>query len=154
MITAAHFLLLSVTSISHPVPSAAPEFTITAITATSFTVSWQPLPACEKNGVITGYTISVTKEGMPFTSQSVTPNVLSMNFSSLTPFVTYGVRMSASSVIGQGMLSPEVTIRTNESGTECSLQMVLVWQSLWACLYKKHTYSNSINHLYQSLCKS
>ena len=126
MITAVHFLLLSLISISHPVPSAAPEFTITAITATSFTVSWQPLPACEQNGVITGYTISVTKEGMPVTARNVTANVLSMKISSLTPFVTYGVRMSASSVIGQGMLSPEVTIRTNESGTEWSLQLVLV----------------------------
>ena len=63
---------------------------------------------------------------MPVTARNVIPNVLSMKFSSLTPFVTYGVRMSASSVIGQGMLSPEVTIRTNESGTEWSLQVVLV----------------------------
>lgn len=100
------------------VPSAAPIFTITAVSATGFTVSWQTLPPCEQNGRITVYTISVTRGGGGLSVLTVYTNALLTSFTipSLTPFTTYGVRMAASTVVGQGAFSSEVTIRTNESG--------------------------------------
>lgn len=101
---------------SPTVPSAVPAFTVTSVSAVSFTLSWWPLPPCEQNGNITGYTISVTMEGMPFTERNVSANVMSIVISSLNPFTIYGVKMAASTVIGQGIFSSEVTFRTNEAG--------------------------------------
>ena len=101
------------------VPAAAPVVSITAVTATSITITWQPLPPCEQNGVITSYTILITKEGLSFDERTVMANVTSMMFTSLSPFTTYGVQLAASTMIGRGNFSSLVTIRTNESGTHC-----------------------------------
>ena len=110
-------LLPAVCPFSTAVPAAAPVVSITAVTATSFTVSWQPLPPCEQNGDITNYTILITMEGMSFDERTVIANVTSALFTSLSPFTTYGVQLAASTMIGRGNFSSLVTIRTNESGT-------------------------------------
>ena len=120
-----HFCLSFFDSFFPLVPSAAPIFTITSVTAVSFTVSWQPPPPCEQNGVITGYVISVTTEGVPFDERNVSANITSMVISSLNPFVTYSVKMAASTAVGQGVFSSEATFRTNESGILQSLQTLL-----------------------------
>ena len=108
--------LFSCDSFFPSVPSAAPVFTITAVSATGFTVSWQPLPPCEQNGVIIQYQIQATSVGGGY-DVSTSAMVTSITIPSLTPFTIYRVRMAASTVVGQGAFSSEVIIRTNESGT-------------------------------------
>ena len=102
------------------VPSVAPVFTVTAVTATSITVTWQPLPPCEQNGVITNYTIAYRMEGetdMSFNESVVdAPNHNNTYVvESLTPYTNYSIKMAASTSVGQGGFGPNVTVQTNES---------------------------------------
>ena len=100
------------------VPSVAPVFTVTAVTATSITVTWQPLPPCEQNGVITNYTIVYRMEGrtdMSFNEIIVdAPNLMDV-VEPLTPYTNYSIKMAASTSVGQGGFGPNVTVQTNES---------------------------------------
>ena len=100
------------------VPSAAPVFNITAVTATSIAVTWQPLPPCEQNGVITSYTIAYRMEGetgMSFNESVVNGTSLMHVVASLTPYTNYSIKMAASTSVGRGDFGPNVTVQTNES---------------------------------------
>ena len=99
------------------VPSAAPEFTVN-ITATNITLTWQQLPTCEQNGVITNYTIAYRMEGrmdMNFNDTVVDAANLTAVVTPLTPYTNYTIKMAASTSVGRGDFGPEVTARTNES---------------------------------------
>ena len=106
------------THLSPPsVPSAAPEFTVST-TATNITITWQPLPTCEQNGVITNYTIAYRMEGgmnMNFTEMVVDAASLTAVVTPLTPYTNYTVKMAASTSVGRGEFGPEMTVQTNES---------------------------------------
>ena len=102
---------------SHSVPSAAPVFTVST-TATSITVTWQPLPPCEQNGVITNYTIAYRMEGrtdMSFNEIVVDAANRMHVVESLTPYTNYTIKMAASTSVGRGEFGPNVTVLTNES---------------------------------------
>ena len=117
------------------VPSAPPEFTVN-ITATNITLTWQPLPTCEQNGVITSYTIAYRMEGtmdMNFTEMVVgaaslravvTPSLTAV-VTPLTPYTNYTIKMAASTSVGQGEFGREVTVQTNES----SKQNILIYNT-------------------------
>jgi len=97
-----------------PVPSAAPEFNITAVTATNITITWQPLPPCEQNGVITNYTIAYRMEGGT-DSEIVVDAANRMHVvEPLTPCTNYTIKMAASTSVGRGEFGSEVTVQTNE----------------------------------------
>ena len=99
-----------------PVPSAAPEFSVTAVTATNITITWQPLPPCEQNGVITNYTIAYRMEGRTDMSFNVVDAANRMHVvESLTPYTNYTIKMAASTSVGRGDFGPEMTVQTNES---------------------------------------
>ena len=101
------------------VPSAAPVFNITAVTATSIAVTWQPLPPCEQNGDITSYTIAYRMEGetdMSFNESVVNGTSLLDVVESLTPYTNYTIKMAASTSVGRGDFGPNVIVQTNESG--------------------------------------
>ena len=98
-----------------PVPSAAPEFTLST-TSTSITVSWQPLPSCDQNGVITNYTIAYRMEGGTDMSFNVVDAANRMHVvKPLTPYTNYTIKMAASTSVGRGDFGPEMTVQTNES---------------------------------------
>ena len=105
-------------SLSPPsVPSAAPVFTLST-TATSITITWQPLPPCEQNGVITNYTIAYRMEGetdMSFNEIVVDVANRMHVVKSLTPYTNYTIKMAASTSVGCGDFGPEVTVQTDES---------------------------------------
>ena len=107
------------------VPSAAPEFTVST-TATSVTITWQRLPTCEQNGVITNYTIAYRMEGgmdMNFTEMVVDAANLTAVVTPLTPYTNYTLKMAASTSVGRGKFGPEMTVQTNESSK--------VWRCGW-----------------------
>ena len=97
------------------VPAGAPLFNITAVTATSIAVAWQPLPVCDQNGVITNYTIAYKMEGGSFIEVVVDAANRTAVVTPLTPFTNYTIKMAASTSVGRGDFGQEVTIRTNES---------------------------------------
>ena len=94
-------------------------FNITAVTATSITITWQPLPPCEQNGDITNYTIAYRMEGetdMSFNESVVDAPNLMYVVESLTPYTNYTIKMAASTSVGRGDFGPNVIVQTNESG--------------------------------------
>ena len=94
--------------------SAAPEFNITAVTATSITVAWQPLSS--QNGVITNYIIAYRMEGCMCFNEIVVDAANRMHVvESLTPYTNYSIKMAASTSVGRGEFGPEVTVQTDES---------------------------------------
>ena len=108
------------------VPSAAPEFSVTAVTATSLTITWQPLPPCERNGVITNYTIAYRMEGgmdMSFREVVVVDTRLMHVVESLTPYTNYTIKMAATTSVGRGEFGPEMTVETYESSKLQSVQL-------------------------------
>ena len=107
-----------VSPLSSSVPAAAPLFNITTVTATSITLTWQPLPTCKQNGVITNYTIAYRMEGgmdMNFPEMVVDAANLTAVVTPLTPYTDYTIKMAASTSVGRGEFGLEVTVQTNES---------------------------------------
>ena len=97
-----------------PVPSAAPVFTVST-TATSITITWQPLPLCEQNGVITNYIIAYRMEGGTVSEFVVDAANRMHVVESLTSYTNYSIKMAASTSVGRGDFGPEVTVQTDES---------------------------------------
>ena len=96
------------------VPSAAPVFTVNT-TATSIVVTWQSLPPCDRNGVITNYTIAYKMEGGSFIEIVVDAANRTTVVTPLTPFTSYTIKMAASTSVGRGEFGQVVTVQTNES---------------------------------------
>ena len=104
--------------LSSSVPAAAPLFSITTVTATSVTITWQRLPPCEQNGVITIYTIAYRMEGgmdINFTKMVMDAANLTAVVTPLAPYTNYTIKMAASTSVGQGEFGREVTVQTSES---------------------------------------
>ena len=102
-------------------PSKAPE-NVTAVQsgATSMTVTWEPVPPTDRNGIITGYTvyyravsghINNANEFMIRVNGSVTRSEVS----NLEEHVTYNVSVSANTSVGEGPRSEEVVEKTAEA---------------------------------------
>ena len=111
---------------SPSVPAGAPLFSITTVTATNITITWQPLPTCEQNGVITNYTIAYRMEGgmnMNFTEMVVDAANLTAVVTPLTPYTNYTLKMAASTSVGRGEFGPNMTVQTNESSKPLSIQL-------------------------------
>ena len=97
-------------------PSGSPvNLTVQSTSPRSLTLTWDPPTAGDRNGVIVSYTINVTvleTEEM-FQLSSLTTD---LTLSSLRPYYTYLFAVSASTVIGDGPFSLQVTIRMPEDG--------------------------------------
>ena len=106
------------------VPSAAPVFTVST-TATSIAITWQSLPPCDENGVITNYTIAYKMKSGGFIEIVVDAANRTVVISRLTPFTIYTIKMAASTSAGRGEFGQEVTVQTNESSKPPSKQVPL-----------------------------
>ena len=97
------------------VPSAPPQhLRQDAITATSVTLSWQPPPLEDRNGLIRLYYVFVTEleSGRSFTLNSTATNYRVQN---LHPFYTYNFSVAAVTVAA-GSISDNITVQTSEAG--------------------------------------
>ena len=96
-------------------PSAPPQYLRQdAITATSVTLSWQPPPEEDRNGLIRLYYVFVTEleSGRSFTLNSTTTNYRVHN---LHPFYTYNFSVAAVTVAA-GPMNDNITVQTLEAG--------------------------------------
>lgn len=82
-------------------------------------LSWDPLPPHEQNGIITGYILSITDLD-EINNQTVASyfveDALNITISELIPYTTYGVLLTAHTVVGHGPSSDLHTFQTAEEG--------------------------------------
>lgn len=97
-------------------PETAPSnFEAVATSPYTATLSWDPLPTSEQNGVITGYIINVTivETGEKLQLISVSTSLI---VTTLRPFRTYICIITAQTAIGIGPFSGEFTLITPQDG--------------------------------------
>ena len=81
----------------------------------SAVLTWDPLPAGDQNGVVTGYVINVTviETGKTFLLFS---NTTSLTVNSLSPFRTFVCIIAAQTSAGTGPFGPIFTVITPQDG--------------------------------------
>ena len=101
---------------TNTVPSGFPQdVSIDSTTSQSVEISWSPPLLEERNGIITSYTVTVSRQGTDSQIQ-LTSATTSISVSMLNPFTTYMVTVAASTTIGVGPPSTQLTFRTAEDG--------------------------------------
>ena len=110
-------------------PSSPPQNVMVAsFDPSSLMVSWQPPPAIDHNGPITGYVINYTRVG---SSDMMSVNVTSgtvYTISELVTYVIYSVTVAAMNVNGTGPFSNSIV---ELSGEASELKMELFVINLW-----------------------
>ena len=100
------------------VPSGAPlNVSATGVVSMNFTLTWNPPAPSERNGIITGYNISITSLDSFFEDPReffTTSEFLIVD--SLDPHSHYVCIIAANTFVGIGPFSLEVTIRTAQYG--------------------------------------
>ena len=121
-------------TLSSIAPSNFPQsLTVVALSPTSLNVSWQPVPAIDRNGIITQYTVDfdpVQTFGGQLMNESMVVDASEsyVILEGLQEYVEYNVTVRASTVAGDGPDSPRVRQRTLEAGEispykPCSIQL-------------------------------
>ena len=87
---------------------------VTVLTATSISISWEPPQPEQHNGVLMGYLVSITEIETQTVFQLSTNNTI-LVVSMLHPSYNYACRVAAVTV-ASGPLSFPVTIQTLETG--------------------------------------
>ena len=100
-------------------PTAAPQILadMAIIAATNITITWDPPPVEEINGIIRSYTVTyspLTSVSAPPTGESVLGNETSFTASGLEPFTNYTFEVAAVT-ISQGP-SDSIIVQTDEAG--------------------------------------
>ena len=111
------------------VPNGPPlNFTTNEVLLRSFTLVWDLPPPSERNGIITGYNISITSLNSLFAApQLFFTTSLSINVDSLDPHTNYICIIAANTAIGIGPFSLEIIVMTGQDGMHfmiCSMQYV------------------------------
>ncbi|KAM7152071.1 immunoglobulin superfamily DCC subclass member 4 isoform 3-T3 [Macrochelys suwanniensis] len=105
---------------SVPVPSTAPQLSLSSTTPADIRVTWLPLPPELSNGKITKYKIdySTLKEADQISSTEVGANETQITLESLHPNKVYKVRIAASTSAGYGAPSEWTQHRTPDKDNQ------------------------------------
>lgn len=80
-------------------------------------LSWEALPLADRNGIITGYTVTITDlDDVEGREESIFTKQHNITFSGLVPYTTYGLLLSARTIVGYGPNSDLHAIQTHEEG--------------------------------------
>ena len=79
------------------------------------TISWHPPPFEFRNGIITGYTISLTTVGSGDVSEH-SSSTDTITLGSLHPFTAYAFAVAAKTSVGTGPYTTDSTVMTLEDG--------------------------------------
>ena len=117
---------LKITLHSTSVPSGPPTNVSAALVlSTNFTLTWHPPAAGERNGIITGYNISITSLSSPFEDAlKYFTTSLTITVDSLDPHTAYICTVAANTVIGMGPYSIDLFVRTQQDGRYCTMFIV------------------------------
>ena len=104
----------------HAVPAAAPSVTEPEATSRSVSIFWEELSPEDHNGVITGYTVTISDldDLSGSTEYSLFTEFLNITIPDLSPYTTYGVLVTAHTEVGPGPSSDLHTIQTKEEGCD------------------------------------
>ena len=106
------------------VPSGFPQdVSIDSTTSQSVEISWSPPLLEERNGNISSYTITVSRQGSDSLIQ-LTSVTTSITVNMLNPFTTYTVTVTASTSIGVGPPSSLLSFRTAEDGKDACANLL------------------------------
>ena len=96
------------------VPSGSPvNFTAEAVSLHNFNLTWAPPVPEDRNGVITGYNISISLLSSPFGDPlQFDTTAHTVRVESLSPHTDYVCVIAANTLIGTGPLSFELHVRT------------------------------------------
>ncbi len=84
-----------------------------ALSSTEIAITWDAPQAIDSNGIITSYTLMVISDG---NVSIVTTRESHWNVSELRPFQIYTFRVAASTSIGIGPFSSNLSVMTPEAG--------------------------------------
>ena len=97
-------------------PSASPSVPLlSAVTNTSFQITWQPLPPKYHNGIITHYRLRLRNRRTGTRTYAII-QTLNYTASHLSPHTSYGCAVAAATVSGTGPYSSELSVMTSEDG--------------------------------------
>ena len=102
------------------VPSAPPSVTELEATSRSVSLLWEELSPEDHNGVITGYTVTISDldDLSGSTEVSFFTEFLNITIPDLSPYTTYGLLVTAHTDVGPGPSSDLHTIQTMEEGSD------------------------------------
>lgn len=97
------------------VPSGAPQsFTAVSTGVTTISVAWQlPLPE-DRNGIIIGYTVTLSSVSSAETRRLTTTDT-NLTVTSLSPYTTYECIVAAFTSVGEGPPSSIILVQTEET---------------------------------------
>ena len=136
-------------TLSSIAPSNFPQsLTVVALSPTSLNVSWQPVPAIDRNGIITQYTVDFdpvqTFGGQLMNASMVVDASESyVILEGLQEYVEYNVTVRASTVAGDGEYSPTVQQRTLEDGENTLFMLHMPRLAPLLCVDRQLSYSFS-----------
>ncbi len=96
-------------------PANSPEIVELEASSRSIALLWNELSPHEQNGVILGYTVTITDLDEGVLEDFITED-LNITLTDLIPYTTYGLVLSAHTAIGEGPTGDLHTIRTDEEG--------------------------------------
>ena len=79
-------------------------------------ITWQPVPLEQHNGIILGYRVVYGTQGGLHKNVTVNVTTLSVALGNLQTYTLYHIRVAAFTVIGDGILSDAITVRSQEGG--------------------------------------
>lgn len=105
------------------VPSGYPmNMRATALSPTQVKLEWEPVPAIDRNGIITQYEVifnQTTIDTLNMSGVNINNSELSATVHPLQPFIPYNISVRAYTRIGPGPLNPTpVTTMTNPLGRD------------------------------------
>lgn len=103
------------------VPTGSPEFSLGSESPTTITVTWDELRPHRANGIIISYGITYCRANSVYCNMTTVDGDLEeYTLRGLTPNSNYSVSMAASTVVGQGSYSGNVTVETPRNINETS----------------------------------
>lgn len=103
-------------SYAHTAPSGFPrDVSVVSISSQSAEVSWNPPLQEERNGIIVGYIVTVSRQGMD-TQLQLTSTTTTITLNMLNPFTTYTITVTTSTAVGVGPPSTQLSFTTAEDG--------------------------------------
>ena len=106
-------------NILHSTEPASPPLnvSITDVTSTTITVTWDEVPAIERNGIITEYEVEYNQSTFDVNStQTVNVTSRMVELTDLHEFVNYLIRVRAYTSVGPGPYSSAINRTTDQDG--------------------------------------
>ena len=101
----------------------------------SVDLSWAPPLEEERSGIITNYVIVFNRRGSDSLVQ-LTSTAANITLNMLSPFTAYTVTVAASTAVGVGPPSPQLTFTTAEDGKDFLCTLLCSHTSIVCCSYR------------------